>query len=112
MKQENYYQPKLIEGINMNTLDELKQKRDEILSKNAYWKKLPIQDGSYEASLSHDGYYKITKQIKELETVKELRFLDEALNSVMTVFPNASKEESVFLAIAAARTLKKESAQK
>jgi hypothetical protein len=53
------------------TLEQLKQERDRILAANAWWKDQPMQDGSYEASITFDGFYRIQAQIRELETVDQ-----------------------------------------
>ena len=53
------------------TLEQLKQERDRILAANAWWKKMAVQDGSYEASITFDGFYRIQDQIRELEAVDQ-----------------------------------------
>lgn len=51
----------------METLEQLKAKAEEIRTRNEHWKS--CQDGSYEMALDMAGYYKIMKQIKEMENV-------------------------------------------
>lgn len=51
----------------METLEQLKAKAEEIKRRNEYWKS--SKDGSYELALDVAGYYKIMKQIKEMENV-------------------------------------------
>jgi hypothetical protein len=46
------------------TIDEMKQKLDEIAHKNAHWKK--CQDGSYERALDEDGYWKLLNEYRRL----------------------------------------------
>ena len=46
------------------TIEEMKQKLDEIAKKNAHWK--TCQDGSYEMALNEDGYWKLLDEYKGL----------------------------------------------
>jgi len=46
---------------------ELEAQLKQIEEKNAYWKALPNQDGSYEASITFDGYYKISAKLQDLK---------------------------------------------
>lgn len=53
----------------MNNEAEIARLEAELKSieeKNAYWLKLPNQDGSYEASITFDGYYKILNKLERL----------------------------------------------
>jgi hypothetical protein len=47
-------------------IEELEEKLKSIKEKNAYWKTLPNQDGSYEASITFDGYYKTLNALERL----------------------------------------------
>ena len=48
-------------------IEELEEQLKTIKEKNAYWLKLPNQDGSYEASITFDGYYKISAKLQDLK---------------------------------------------
>lgn len=48
-------------------IEELEEQLKSIKEKNAFWKTLPNQDGSYEASITFDGYYKISAKLQELK---------------------------------------------
>ena len=54
------------EELDLLTLEELKIKRDRILEANEWWKHRPYQDGSYEAAITYDGYYRIVNRIRSL----------------------------------------------
>lgn len=61
------YSIKRLEGINMNnlkqkTLEQLKELRDQILVRNAFWKS--SQDGSYEMALHMAGYGAVLDEIR------------------------------------------------
>jgi hypothetical protein len=49
----------------MNELELLKEKANQLLSSQSGW--LSCQDGSYEMALDSVGYYKLMKQISDLE---------------------------------------------
>ena len=52
----------------MSKLEELKEKAKQIISSRSHW--ASCQDGSYERALSEAGYYRLLKEIADLE--KEL----------------------------------------
>ncbi len=52
---------------NQTEIAKLEAQLKSIEEKNAYWKSLPNQDGSYEASITFDGYYKISAKLQELK---------------------------------------------
>lgn len=52
---------------NQAEITKLEAQLKSIKEKNVYWKSLPNQDGSYEASITFDGYYKISAKLQELK---------------------------------------------
>ncbi len=46
------------------TIEEIKQKMDDILHRNDHWKR--CQDGSYERALSEDGYFNLLDEYKRM----------------------------------------------
>jgi len=51
------------------TLQEMKDKAVKLRDSQSGWKK--CQDGSYEMALDHVGYYKLMKEIRNLEESNE-----------------------------------------
>ena len=49
----------------MSNLEELKEKAVQIRSSKSSW--ASSQDGSYEMALSESGYYRLLKEIEDLE---------------------------------------------
>ena len=49
----------------MSKLEELKAKAVQIRSSRSHW--ASCQDGSYEMALSEAGYYRLLKEIEDLE---------------------------------------------
>ena len=49
----------------MSKLEELKAKAVQIISSRSHW--ASCQDGSYEMALSEAGYYRLLKEIADLE---------------------------------------------
>jgi hypothetical protein len=51
---------------NEKTIAELEEELERIENKHKHWRSHPNQDGSYEAAISHDGYYIILGKIERL----------------------------------------------
>ena len=51
------------------TLQEMKDKAVQLRESQSSWKS--CQDGSYEMALDHVGYYKLMKEIRDLEEANE-----------------------------------------
>jgi hypothetical protein len=49
------------------TLAQLEAECERIKAQNAHWRTHPNQDGSYEASMSYDGFYIVMRRIQELK---------------------------------------------
>jgi len=49
----------------MSKLEELKERAKQIRSSRSHW--ASSQDGSYEMALSEAGYYRLLKEIEDLE---------------------------------------------
>lgn len=49
----------------MSKLEELKEKAKQIRSSRSHW--ASCQDGSYEMALNESGYYRLLKEIEDLE---------------------------------------------
>jgi hypothetical protein len=49
------------------TLAQLQAERERIEKQNAHWRTHQNQDGSYEASMSYDGFYIVMRKIQELK---------------------------------------------